>query len=596
MPRPRYFRRILVLFLVAAMVPAAIVSALYTALAGSAIRREAENRLEAEASSFASAVASVATTCSRNLVVLAADPFVLDALKASGQGDPATVARAYRQVVAAFPRGDGPAEASILSADGSFALRFGEQPSDRDLRVYSSWGIFRALSMADTAVAPRAATLADGSVSSFTVGYRISGDAGDVRGYALADVRRSAINAAAVASGLTGGATVVVPSGKIIFDQSDPSNEGMYLDQLRKPAARYATAQARGAGGTFMIRAEIPSSLYDGFDSSARTVAMIGLLGAIAMATLLSLRASRSVTEPVLAMARSMKRVEAGDLSIRIQPCGDDELGDLARSFNAMTEELDNLLRTAMERQELLREAELRALAAQMNPHFLHNTLASIKSLAKLGRATEVAQVVAKLGKILRSGASRRDRSSTIGDSLELVRDYLCIEKLRFGERFAFSIDVPEELETTPLPPLTLEPLAENALTHGLEKKRGPGFLSIRAFPDGDDVVIEFLDNGPGIEPARLAELSAALERADPPTGANGMGLLGTNRRVVLEYGNGYGISIRPVSTGRLDGSAEVGPKESPEGNPKGNPKGNPLGGQHGGLLVALRIPRGAAR
>lgn len=576
MPRPRYFRRIFALFLVAALVPAAIVSALYTALAGSAIRREAENRLAAEASSFASVVASIAMTCSRNLTVLASDPFVLEALKASGRGDPATVARAYRQVVAAFPRADGPAEASILSADGSFALRFGEQPADRDLRVYSSWGIFRALSLADTAVAPRVATLSDGSVAAFTVGYCIRDDSGDVRGYALADVRRSAINAAAVASGLAGGATVIVPSGKIIFDQSDPSNEGMYMDQLKRTArlARYARAQASGAGGTFMVGVEIPSSLYDGFDSSARTVAMIGLLGAIAMATMLSLRASRSVTQPVLAMARSMKQVEAGDLSIRIQPCSDDELGDLARSFNTMTEELDNLLRTAMERQELLREAELRALAAQMNPHFLHNTLASIKSLAKLGRASEVAQVVSRLGKILRSGASRRDGASTVGDSLELVRDYLSIEQLRFGERFTFSIDVPKELETTPLPPLTLEPLAENALTHGLEKKRGPGFLSIRGYADGIAVVIEFLDNGPGIEPARLAELSAALSRADPPTGTNGMGLLGTNRRIVLEYGDGYGITISPGGMLRQDPAADP----------------------QGGLLVTLRVPLGAAR
>jgi len=230
-----------------------------------------------------------------------------------------------------------------------------------------------------------------------------------------------------------------------------------------------------------------------------------------------------------------------------------------------MTQEIDALLKTAVERQELLREAELRALAAQMNPHFLHNTLASIKSLAKLGRAAEVAQVVSRLGKILRSGASRREGATTIGDSLDLVRDYLSIEQLRFGERFTFRLDVPKELESVPLPPLTLEPLAENALTHGLEKKRGPGFLSIRGYADGDDAVVEFLDNGPGIDQSELAILSAALARAEPPRGRHGMGLLGTNRRIVLEYGSAYGISIK--SPGRPDG----------------------------GLLVVLRVPRGLA-
>lgn len=565
MARPRYFRRIFALFLVAALVPAAVVSAMYTALAGSAIRREAENRLEAEASAFASAVASLAVTCSRNLAMLGSDPFVLEALKASGRGDPATVARAYRQVVAVFPRGDSQAEASVLSADGSFALRFGEQPPDRDMRVYESWGIFRALKLADIAVVPRVQPLSDGSPGAFTVGIGIRDDAGGIRGYALADVRRSAINAAAVASGITGRASVVFPSGKIIFDQSDPSNEGAYIDQVRNPATQvsYATAEASGAGGTFMVRAEIPSDLYDGFGRSARTVALIGLVGAIAIATVLSLRASASVTRPVLAMAQSMRLVEAGDLSIRIEPQGDDELGDLARSFNTMTQEIDALLKTAVERQELLREAELRALAAQMNPHFLHNTLASIKSLAKLGRAAEVAQVVSRLGKILRSGASPRDGATTIGHSLDLVRDYLSIEQLRFGERFTFRLDVPKELESVPLPPLTLEPLAENALTHGLEKKRGPGFLAIHGYADGDAAVVEFLDNGPGIDQPELSTLSAALARAEPPRGRHGMGLLGTNRRIVLEYGRPYGISI-----------------ESP-------------GGPDGGLLVVLRVPRG---
>jgi sensor histidine kinase YesM len=571
MPRPRYFRRIFALFLAAALVPAAVVSAMYTTLAGTAIRREAENRLEAEASSFASAVASIAITCSHNLGVLASDPFILEALEASGHGDPATVARAYRQVVAVFPRDDSQAEASVLSVDGAFALRLGEQPPDRDMRVYESWGIFRALSLADVAVVPRVAVLSDGSMGAFTVGIAIHDDSGGIRGYALADVRRSAINSAAAASGIPGGASVVFPSGRIIFDQSDPANEGVYIDQVRNPSRilRYATAEASGAGGTFTVRAEIPSGLYDGFDRSARNVALIGLVGAIAIATVLSLRASRSVTKPVLAMAQSMKLVEAGDLSIRIEPEGDDELGDLARSFNTMTQEIDALLKTAVERQELLREAELRALAAQMNPHFLHNTLASIKSLAKLGRAAEVAQVVSRLGKILRSGASRREGATTIGDSLELVRDYLSIEQLRFGERFTFSVDVDKALEAVPLPPLTLEPLAENALTHGLEKKRGPGFLSIRGYVDGYDAVIEFLDNGPGIDPSELSILSAALARAEPPKDSHGMGLLGTNRRIVLEFGSTYGISIH-----------------SP---------GLPLGGPGAGLLVVLRVPLGPA-
>lgn len=551
MGRPRYFRKIFALFLAAAMAPAAGISLVYTALAGAALGREAESRLDSQAAAFARSVASIADACARDLSAVASDPTVLAALEAGARADPAVTAKAFRRILAAFPRSGGAAEASVISADGSVALILGETPSDRDMAAYGSWGIFRSLAAAELAVVPRVAALSDGTTGSFTIGIAIKDDGGGRLGYAIADVRRQAIAAAAIASGLQGGASLMFPSGKVAFDQSDPSREGSFRDEgsfpdegIRPRAERISVARAVGAGSEFTVMAESPSGLYDGFGRAARNVALAGLAAAAGLAAVLALRASSSVTEPVLAMARSMKLVEAGDLSIRIAPSGDDELGDLARSFNAMTAEVDALLRSEVERQELLRAAELRALAAQMNPHFLHNTLASIKSLAKLGRSAEVAEVVARLGKILRAGAGRRDGRSTIGDSLALVRDYLSIEKVRFGDRFTFHVDIDPALEQIGLPPLTLEPLAENALTHGLERKRGHGTLRIIGRLDASDVVMAFEDDGPGMDAAAMAELSRGLEEARPPTGSHGIGLLGTNRRLVLEYGPEYGIRI----------------------------------------------------
>lgn len=548
MSRPRYFRRIFALFLAAAMAPAAGVSVVYTALAGSALRREARGRLDSQAAAFASSVAAIADGCVAGLLALSDDPAVQASLSPSdGQADPATTARAFRALLRAFPRDSGPAEASVLSVGGGRALLVGGPAPDRDLGAYGSWGVFRALADDDTAVSPRVSELSDGERSSFTVGVAVRGPDGAKLGYALADVRRSAIASAAAACGLQGGASVVFPSGKLVFYQSDPGLEGGFVEDtpLRLGGEGVSTAEATGAGTEFTVLAEAPSGLYDGFGRSARNVALAGLLGAAGLAAALALRASASVTEPVLEMAQSMRLVEAGDLSIRIKPSGDDELGDLARSFNAMTAEVDALLRREVERQELLREAELRALAAQMNPHFLHNTLASIKSLAKLGRSGEISEVVSRLGKLLRSGSGRRDGLSTVRESLSSVRDYLSIEKVRFGDRFSFELDVDPALEAVTLPPLTLEPLAENALTHGLERKRGHGSLRVEGRLDGEDAVISFADDGPGTDPETMANLSAALEEARPPTGDHGMGLLGTNRRLALEYGDGYGIRIR---------------------------------------------------
>jgi len=549
--RPRYFRRIFALFLAAAMAPAAGVSVVYTALAGSALRREARGRLDSQAAAFAGSVAAIADGCASGLLALSQDAAVLSALS-DAEPEAAATVRAFRSMLRAFPRDSGPAEASVLSLDGGRALLVGNPAPDRDLATYGSWGVFRALSEAETAVSPRVAELSDGARSSFTVGVTVRDPDGARLGYALADVRRSAIAAAAAASGLRGGAAVVFPSGKLVFYQSDPGLEGGFIEgtPIRLDGDGVSVARATGAGTVFTVVAEAPSGLYDGFGRSARNVALAGLLAAAGLAAALALRASSSVTEPVLEMARSMRLVEAGDLSIRIKPSGDDELGDLARSFNAMTAEVDALLRREVERQELLREAELRALAAQMNPHFLHNTLASIKSLAKLGRSGEIAEVVSRLGKLLRAGSGRRDGLSTVRESMSSVRDYLSIEKLRFGDRFSFELDVDPALDPVTLPPLTLEPLAENALTHGLERKRGHGSLRIEGRLDGGDAVISFADDGPGMDADAMDLLSAALDEARPPRGDHGIGLLGTNRRLALEYGAGYGLSVRAGGSG----------------------------------------------
>jgi len=145
MGRPRYFRRIFALFLAAALAPAAGISLVYTVFAGSALRREAESRLDSQAAAFARSVASIADSCARDLASVAADPAVLAALETPTRNDPAITSKAFRRILSTFPRTGGTAEASVLSADGSIALILGEAPPDRDMAAYGSWGIFRSL-------------------------------------------------------------------------------------------------------------------------------------------------------------------------------------------------------------------------------------------------------------------------------------------------------------------------------------------------------------------------------------------------------------------------------------------------------------------
>lgn len=545
------------------MAPALAVSIVYTATAGSALRREAESRARSDAESFAAAVGEISDRTARNLALIALDPDILEVLAAAPGADRAQAARAVRKIQSVFPRESGEAEASVLASDGGFSLAPGGSPPDRELRIYGSWGLFRALREhpEDLAVSSRRGQTVSGDATVLSLGLALRGGQDDILGFAVADIRRSALVRAAERSRILAGAAVLDSRGNVVFDLSDPGREGYFEDEL--PAWNTngnpsLEARVPGSARGFRVRTALPAELFTGFDRTARTVAALGLLGSILVAAALALPASRSVTGPVLRLARSMRKVEEGDLSIRVDPSGNDELGDLARSFNTMTGEIAALLRGAVERQELLREAELRALAAQMNPHFLHNTLAAIKSLAKLGRSAEVAEVAARLGKLLRAGASRREEFTTVGESLAFVRDYLAVERVRFGDRFEFRIETDPALENIPIPPLVLEPLTENALTHGLERKRGRSRLVLTGGVDGEDAVFVVEDDGPGADPETFAELSRLLEEGAVPDGDHGMGLVGTNRRLRLEYGTGYGVRVGPGPDGASGFRAEV--------------------------------------
>ena len=139
------------------------------------------------------------------------------------------------------------------------------------------------------------------------------------------------------------------------------------------------------------------------------------------------------------------------------------------------------------------------------------------------------------------------------------MRDYLAVERIRFGDRFTFRIETDPELENVPIPPLVLEPLTENALTHGLERKRGRGTLLIIGRIEGRDAVIALEDDGPGIAPDVMAELSRLLTEGGLPADEDhGMGLAGTNRRLRLEYGSDYGITVGAGPDGRTGFRAEA--------------------------------------
>jgi LytS/YehU family sensor histidine kinase len=191
--------------------------------------------------------------------------------------------------------------------------------------------------------------------------------------------------------------------------------------------------------------------------------------------------------------------------------------------------------------QALLAQAELRALKAQVNPHFLFNTLSTVAALTRSD--PEAARGVIKdLSGFLRRSLDRAQETSTLGDELEAVELYLRLEQARFGGRVRQDIQVPQELLDQPLPVFTLQPLVENAIKHGIGPRRGGGTITVRAGRGPQGTWIEVRDDGLGLSPESLARLNAG--GGSPSSGGMGIGLQNIHRRLQILFGPDSGLRL----------------------------------------------------
>ena len=193
--------------------------------------------------------------------------------------------------------------------------------------------------------------------------------------------------------------------------------------------------------------------------------------------------------------------------------------------------------------QKQLRKAEFEILQAQINPHFLYNTLDTIVWSAEAGNQKQVVKMVGSLSEFFRSSLNKGKEIVTIRDELQHVRSYLEIQQIRYQDILSYEIDVPESLYDYQIPKITLQPLIENALYHGIKNKRGGGKITVAGIDEGETMLIQVIDDGKGMKPERLKEIVKSLSAEQPEERAT-YGLYNVNERIRLNYGEEYGISI----------------------------------------------------
>ena len=262
----------------------------------------------------------------------------------------------------------------------------------------------------------------------------------------------------------------------------------------------------------------------------------------IILIAIISFRVSKTLTAPLVRLSESMKKFGQGDFQVNCIIDADDEISSLSKSFNTMVKDMNHLMDTVYHQQLLNQEAELKSLQMQINPHFLYNTLETINWMARENGNREVGEMTVALGKLMRFSLSSRV-FITMREEVENLRRYFSIQKVRYCDKLDVEIIAPESVMDIYLPKLLIQPIAENAIVHGIEEKIDRGNVCVEIQEQNGDLVIEVRDDGVGMSRELVQQILSAEEEVRSGSRAI-IGLYNVNKRIQLYYGKKYGLEI----------------------------------------------------
>lgn len=267
---------------------------------------------------------------------------------------------------------------------------------------------------------------------------------------------------------------------------------------------------------------------------------VIGL--ALFLAILVSAIISRRFLHPIKDLSDGMHQFKEGNLDTVVHIKEDNEFGDLADSFNDMTQRIKMLVETNKQSEKAKRKYELKSLQAQINPHFLYNTLDSIVWMAEAEMNREVVTMTDSLAKLFRISINKGSGFVTIAQEFEHIESYLKIQKLRYGDQLNYEITADKTLFPLRIVKIIIQPIVENAIYHGIKMLAEPGLIQISAIDAGHYLKIIVKDNGVGMDETTLKKL--LNPNANFNTSKSGIGVLNVDQRIKLYYGDDYGITI----------------------------------------------------
>ncbi|WP_304944309.1 sensor histidine kinase, partial [Vallitalea guaymasensis] len=265
---------------------------------------------------------------------------------------------------------------------------------------------------------------------------------------------------------------------------------------------------------------------------------------AIFISIFISVLISRSILHPIKKLVNTMHQVEEGNLDVSIDIKSDNEIGELAKAFNLMTNRVNNLVNQNKKIEKNKRKNELRALQAQINPHFLYNTLDSIIWMAESKNYKAVVTMTSALAKLFRISISKGEQYITVAEEIEHVENYLKIQKIRYGDHLDYHIDVEEDIKQNKIIKLIIQPIVENAIYHGIKNVPGGGMIDISVKKYDNKILITIADDGVGMSEQEINLLFSKDQELPKEKKLGGVGVRNVDNRIKLYYGEDYGLEI----------------------------------------------------
>lgn len=339
------------------------------------------------------------------------------------------------------------------------------------------------------------------------------------------------------------GGIIVNAQGKILFQKEAFTEERNGKCEITSPEildvekGKYAYVNRENATCGWKFFLYKPQSVVDR-SVSGILVSEIPLIAAcLAIILFLGTSFSRIFTKKIEELTENMNQMNQGSRVVTVESDSEDEIGLLVRSFRSMMGEINRLIHEVYENKIALKEFELKALTAQINPHFLYNSLSIINWMAIRGNQREISKVTLSLSMFYRTALSKGQDMVTVDNCIQNIKAYLDIQLVMHDNEFQIVWDIDQEVRGCIVPKLLLQPVVENALEHGLDmKEEGEKILKLFFQQDGEDVLMAVEDNGPGMEQEEADKLVTYQ--------ASGYGLKNVNDRLKLLYGEKYGVLV----------------------------------------------------